>query len=155
MPLLLAGEAAEIGPQGVEWEPRERSLSFGRGPFEGQFSWQVRTEQGERLDGSAPGAVDRLLAGTTIHIEDHPSSVRDARGRTWRILHRRLVARPFPPEETAGTDEPAVPGSKHDALILSAAEQLEPVRGTLRNLALALIGLSLGVWSLALVCGRG
>ncbi|MHC5541012.1 sensor histidine kinase, partial [Singulisphaera rosea] len=45
--------AAEVGPLGVEWEPEERSLSFGREAIQGQFAWRVGNENGTRVDGSA------------------------------------------------------------------------------------------------------
>ena len=55
--------AAEIGPEGVEWEPDERSLTFGRRTIEGQFSWRVGDDRGQRLDGSSADEMDRILAG--------------------------------------------------------------------------------------------
>ena len=42
----------------------------------------------------------------------------------------------------------------HSALILDAAISLEGVQGTLRNLALVLISLSVGLWIMVLVFGR-
>ena len=53
--------------------------------------------------------------------------------------------------------EPNVNGQssdRHNALVFGAAVSLEGVRLTLRNLALALAGLSLGIWTLALVFVR-
>ena len=63
----LAALAAEIGPEGVDWEPeRNGALSFGRRTLEGQFSWRGHgDERGTRLDGSA----------TRAPIESHPRSI--------------------------------------------------------------------------------
>src|SRR5262245_65041900 len=60
--------AAEVGPEGVEWEPRERSLSFGRRALETQLAWQVCDERGVHLDGSSGSEPDRLLATSLAEL---------------------------------------------------------------------------------------
>jgi two-component system OmpR family sensor kinase len=143
--------AAEVGPDGVEWEPRQRSLSFGRRTLEGPFSWQVADEQGERLDGSSSGEQDLFLASSADDARRRPRNVVDPQGVTWRALRRFLE----PTSDTeGGSPDRAKPAGVHSALILDAAVSLEGVQGTLRNLALVLTSLSLGLWTLALVCGR-
>ncbi len=54
--------AAEIEPNGVMWEPAERSVTFGRRTLEGQLSWRIADEQNERIDGSATGQLEGALA---------------------------------------------------------------------------------------------
>ena len=54
--------AAEIEPNGVMWEPEERSVTFGRRTLEGQLSWRIADEQNERIDGSATGEIEGALA---------------------------------------------------------------------------------------------
>jgi two-component system, OmpR family, sensor kinase len=73
--------AAEVGPDGVEWEPRQRSLSFGRRTLEGPFSWQVADEQGERLDGSSSGEQDLFLASSADDARRRPRNDDDGGGR--------------------------------------------------------------------------
>jgi len=145
--------AAEIGPGGVEWEPHERSLSFGRRILEGQLAWQVCDECGNRLDGSGTGGTERILTGamSTSFSTTRPGSYLDDQGITWRAMHRRLES------STAGrepTQKPASAAEIHAALFVNVAVSTESVQITLRNLALALAGLSAGMWLAALLCGK-
>jgi two-component system, OmpR family, sensor kinase len=145
--------AAEIGPEGVTWEPEERSLSFGHRTFEGRFAWRVADERGERIDGSATGEIDRMFA--RLSARDGPMrrvvSFSDESGVGWRAVSRRLD-RP----QSGGPAPPSVESDHdlHKALILSAGTSLDGVRTNLRNLAMTLAGLSLAVWTLALITGR-
>lgn len=145
--------AAEIEPDGVTWEPEERRLTFGRRTVEGQLSWRISDGRGGRIDGSATGEVDRILA--RLGGVDGPTrrfaSLTDASGVPWRMASRRLDHPRF------GGDTPgpaARPPGHHDGLILAAGTSLEGVRSDLRNLALTLGVLSLAVWTLALVTGQ-
>lgn len=144
--------AAEVGPEGVEWEPQERNLTFGRRTLEGQFAWRVGDLDGTRVDGSATGEIDRLLArlGTRVAPARGVASIVDEAGNHWRAMSRHLT-RPVSSDEETRNARP-LPG-RHAALVLGAATSLEGVRATLRNLALALGGLSLAIWTLALVTG--
>ena len=145
--------AAEIGPDGVEWEPEERSLRFGRRTLEGQFVWRVGDERGGRIDGSASGELDRVLArlGEEDRPSRHPRLVLDAAGSTWRIMSRRL-GRASSADAGARVPRPAT--GRHPALILGVAASTEATRATLRNLGLTLAGLSVTVWTVALAAGR-
>jgi two-component system, OmpR family, sensor kinase len=145
--------AAEIGPEGVTWEPEERSLSFGRRTFEGRFFWRVADERGKRIDGSATGEIDRILArlGAQAGPTRRFSSFTDLAGVAWRAVSRRLDQ---PRAESEGTRSAAPMPGAQSALILGAGTSLDGVRTNLRNLALTLAGLSLAVWTLALVSGR-
>ena len=60
--------AAEIEPDGVEWEPEERSLSFGRRTVEGQF-----VLAGPRR----PGRADRRLGDGRDRPRPRPTRRRD------------------------------------------------------------------------------
>lgn len=145
--------AAEIEPNGLTWEPEERRLTFGRRTIEGQLSWRISDGQGGRVDGSAAGEVDRILArlGGVDTSPRRFASFTDASGVPWRMASRRLD------HPRLGGDSPpltARPPGHHDALILAAGTSLEGVRSDLRNLALTLGGLSLAVWMLALITGR-
>jgi two-component system, OmpR family, sensor kinase len=145
--------AAEIGPEGIEWEPQERSLSFGRRTFEGQFCWRVGDDRGARLDGSATGAIERTLArlGAGSGAARRLGSASDESGSEWRVMTRRLERPRSDGDDSRRVDpNPA----KRDALVLGVAASMEGIRATLRNLALTLAALSLAVWTLALVTGR-
>src|SRR6516165_3114116 len=67
MNTLLA--AVESGPGGLEWEPYDRTLSFGRRTVGASFAWQVADERGVRLDGSEPGELDLILASPASETE--------------------------------------------------------------------------------------
>ncbi len=145
--------AAEIGPEGVEWEPDERSLTFGRRTIEGQFSWRVGDDRGQRLDGSSADEMDRILAGPpgVPGTERHARSFLDRSEKPWRVLTRRLDWPEGNPRESNVSGQSS---DRHSALVFGAAVSLEGVILTLRNLALALVGLTLGIWTLALVFVR-
>ncbi len=145
---LLA--ATETTPGGVEWEPHERTLTFGRHTLEGPFCWQVLDERGERLDGSEPGDLGLSLAAQKNQNSKGPSSALDPRGATWRVM-RRVVASAS--EVKSDSRQRTHPARFHSRLILDAAVSLEGAEQNLRNLAIVLTGLSTGVWLLALVCG--
>ena len=140
--------AAEVGPDGVEWEPRERTLSFGRLIPEGGFAWRVGDERGRRIDGSAMGEIDEALA--QLGTGDGPSRragfhLGDA-GAGWCAMTLKL-ARPR-------TDAaPPLAWGRHEALVFAAATSMGGARATLRNLALTLAALSLAIWTVALFLG--
>jgi signal transduction histidine kinase len=145
--------AAEITPAGVEWEPHERRLSFGRRILEGRLAWQVCDAAGQRLDGMTSGGADRILASAIAapFSTTRPRTVRDDDGVVWRATHRRI-------------DPPLVPGEPaqrstgvaalHSSLLVAVAISTQDVATTLRNLGMVLAGLSLGVGLAALVCAN-
>jgi signal transduction histidine kinase len=145
--------AAEIGPEGIDWEPEGRNLSLG-GPALGErFSWRVSDGWGRRLDGSTSGAVDRGLA--RLADGDGPARrqgrVTDESGSEWQIAtHRHGPSS----HEDGGTPPVDPPSNKHEAIVFGAAASLDEARASLRNLALSLAGISSAVWTVALVVGR-
>ncbi len=149
--------AAEVNEDGVEWEPEERRLSFGRRTIEGQFLWVVCDEQGHRLDGSTPTDPEPSWPGSISSATPtgRPGRVEDRRGGPWRVMARRLEA---PHAGGIGAPSPGLSpmasgAMGHEALILGAGVSLSGVRETLRNLALILAALSCGTWTLALLVG--
>ena len=87
--------AAEVGPRGVEWEPYDRTVSFGRRTLEGTFAWQVSNERGERIDGSSTGELDRILANARPDIgQTLPDPRRRARNALAGLAPAAEVAGP-------------------------------------------------------------
>jgi heavy metal sensor kinase len=129
--------AAEVGPDGVEWEPAGRLLNLGR--HGDAVLWRVNDESGRTLDQSGPTA--ELLAA-----RDDAAERLDDRGDPWRVTRRWLRPAQLRPE---GPDT-----KKHAALELAVGVPLGPVRATLRTLAASLAGLSVAIVLLALVSGR-
>ncbi|MDG3003932.1 sensor histidine kinase [Paludisphaera mucosa] len=141
--------AAEITSEGVEWEPDERSLTFGRRAPEGGFQWSVSDEHGRPIDGSTRQTIlarrdlDRSLGGR------RPVRATDDRGVGW-VVGGRLLS----PAQAGSTAEATLPKGFHAALLLQAAVATTDVEAALRNLALWLMGTSAGVWGLAFLGGR-
>src|SRR5262249_28758978 len=85
--------AAEVSRTGVEWEPQERTLSFGRRAVESGLIWRGCVDTGQRIDGSGPdfeGPLDRLNDGSASFRR--PMTKSDRSGGRWRVSHRRLTA---------------------------------------------------------------
>ena len=87
--LATLAAAAEVGPGGVEWEPRERDLGLGRDNGPDQIRWIVRDDRGRLLDRSTNFDPRRLLPLPAHGIVDGP--IQDQKGRTWQTK-TRLVA---------------------------------------------------------------
>jgi heavy metal sensor kinase len=117
--------AAEMEQDGIDWEPEAHPLTLGQDSSAEQVRWIVR--DGSVIEQSANLGPDEPL---TSNSPD------------WLVQERRLESR-----------TPAIP-PKHATLVLTAGASLKPMQGTLRQLAVTLAGLSLGLWSLAALVGR-
>jgi heavy metal sensor kinase len=147
--------AAEVGPDGVEWEPHERRLILAAGDGH-TLRWLVTDEKGRRVDGSPGGSVEFFSPGQHPQTNTDPNDLVDVwyQGQSWRLTRQRL-------EPPPGRHRPETPKDQRDggqksysALVIQAALSLEPVQATLRLLALILTALSLGLWLSAVVVGR-
>jgi signal transduction histidine kinase len=131
--------AAEVGPDGVEWEPAERAVGFTPGYG---VVWRVSDEKGRIVAGS--GGDDRLL-GAAGAIEQ-PENRIDDHSQPWRVAGARLRPEKLRPE--------GLVHGRFAELTITAAVPLGPVRDTLNRLVGVLTGLSFAVLALALVTGR-
>ena len=148
--------AAEIHPDGVEWEPRERLLPLGRGGGPDQLRWAVLDDRGRPVDRSVnlPDADLPAPRATTGRLDDR-------HGRPWLAARRRVR-----PGGLGGTGsraaaertDPVVmdpPVLFYPALDMVAYAPLGPARATLRGLAWLLAGVGSGSWvAAALLCRR-
>lgn len=139
--------AAEIEPDGVEWEPRNRPLALAPGAFGDQLRWVVTDDAGRLIDHSPQSDVDELVAEADRGFQTGHRNPRrvDHGGRAWQVMRLRLE-----PESPTGPTKP----EKSAALVLTVAAPLDPVHGTLRSLAAALTGLTLVILAVALVVSR-
>jgi signal transduction histidine kinase len=143
--------AAEIEPDGIEWEPREHHLTLGLDPGADQVRWTVQDAAGKLVDRSA-----NLASG--VPGPDWPAPLTETQlaapalreSGQWHFLQRCL--RPGGDGETKPGDGEGQP--KYAALVLTSRVSLAPAWTTLRTLAAALAGLSLGLWLLAALLGR-
>jgi signal transduction histidine kinase len=148
--LAVLAAAAEIHPEGVEWEPQERVLPLGQESGAERLRWMVFNEQGHRIDHSRNLADLDLTAAWVPGGAGLPARLVDRRGRPWRISQRWIrptappasgsrvetIARPTDPEPGA-TFEPS--------LMLTVAAPLGPMEATLAALAWFLVALSAGI----------
>jgi heavy metal sensor kinase len=137
--------AAEVEPDGVEWEPHNRPMALTSGD---QLRWTVTDDTGKVIDRSPQPGVDELMAeadGGFRSGHRNPRRV-DHAGRAWQVMRLRLEhERPSPGPPKAG---------KHRALVSTAAVPLDPVHADLRALAAALAGLALVILVIALFASR-
>jgi two-component system, OmpR family, sensor kinase len=139
--------AAEVAPEGVEWEPHERQLSVG-GPAAPVY-WVVHDPFDVVVDHSPGfGSVPWPAPHTAVPSIER----RDPGGQLWRFLRRRLepagvVAIPPPPQAIG---EP----KKHRFLTLTVGLPQGATQATLASLAWWLGGTSAALWLLALAGGR-
>jgi two-component system OmpR family sensor kinase len=170
--------AADVGPEGVEWEPGSRSLSLGQDASADEVRWLVRDVRGQEVDRSrnlSPSEADGFLQSAAASSANDPDcSVGFPDGEPWRLRQTGISAGaehavkesaatqlPAPPprapaSSAAADDKSAEPAGKlFPELTLTVGVSLAPIKATLRNLALALGGLSIGLWSVAAISGRG
>jgi two-component system OmpR family sensor kinase len=151
--------AIEIHPGDVEWEPLERRVTLGQDPALDQVRWAVHDLHGRLVDCSG-------------NLEDQ---VGRAGEKGWRLRVRQVRAGKFEAEPVEGraafvpgtlregfADDQApgeipLPGDRTyigDGLVLTVASSEQPMRSTLRLLALTMIGVSGLIWLTAAVWGR-
>ncbi len=140
--------AAEIDPDGVEWEPASRPLTLAPGVFGDQLYWVITTDGGQVIDHSSQPGVEEFLSEADAGFQTgHRNPRRFNRGgRAWQVARVRLV----PSAPPSGMPRP----NRHPALVLTVAVPLDPVISTLRALALTLASLMIAVLSITLVVAR-
>ena len=146
--------AAEVNSEGVEWEPHERRLQFGRRSIEDQIAWRVLDPDGRRIDGSDRNGTDASsrIPSRVDPARRRPADATDDEGRHWRILARRLE-RPAAGGRPRKSD-PDERGRVFDALTIEVGISIEPVRATVRSLTFTTMALSTALWTTALLAGR-
>jgi signal transduction histidine kinase len=158
--LAVLEAAAEIHPDGVEWEPRERLLSVGQEGGANRLRWMVFDAQGRRIDAS-PNLGEAELTAWVPHLDRSESLVRvgGRRGGAWHVTQRRLAPERLPASRGSALRGEAGPAetdaSIHPALILAVFAPLGPMERTLARLGWFLGTVSLGLWlAAALACRR-
>src|SRR5947209_20458907 len=86
--LAILAAAAEVHPDGVEWEPRERILHLGEETGPDRLRWAVFDENGRLIDRSRNFDASDL----TAPWPPRPRVPRlvDRHGRSWRVAERML-----------------------------------------------------------------
>ena len=103
---LLA--AADIGSEGVEWDPKERSVNFDASPFGSQVVWLIADEKGkflERSKGADPTALLNAVLEQSRLGDRSPSDMTPA-AREWRSGEWRIRQHWVRPRTRAAADSP-------------------------------------------------
>ena len=145
--------AAEVGPEGVEWEPNGRFQSFDAQVVVNQNVWMVADERSQVVDQSKTVDTGIFLKEITLQLESLKQN------RTWRAGQWQAGQRWIRSEVSRANGEPdqantVEVGTKHRVLSITAGVSLNPVRVTLRRLGNTLFVLSLAVWLVALFLGQ-
>jgi two-component system OmpR family sensor kinase len=161
--LAILAAAAEIHPDGVEWEPQERVLPLGQESGPERLRWMVYDDQGRRIDHSRNVVDVDFTDALTSHpgTAELPARLVDRQGGVWRVARRRIR-----PEAATATGSRAAADRQewtdahasevlHPSLVLTAWASLDPIEATLATLGWFLVALSLGTWLIAaLLCRR-
>jgi len=138
--------AAEVEPDGLDWEPELRHLPF---RWEGEPPvWAIYNETGSRLDGShdlAHRLGDYVAPGPEVAQEQFQAAWD---GDDWRVA-RRTLRHPHP--EAVQSRESR---KRYRVLVFVSAWPVSPVYSHLRTLAWCLGGVSMALWLAAAVGGR-
>jgi heavy metal sensor kinase len=135
--------ASELEADGLEWEAKNRKLTF----REESPRWELFGDDGARVDGSeaSPALADYAVPGADGE-QVHDDASRG--GEPWRIMRRTLR---FANPEAVRSSEAA---KRYRTFVFVTAWPLTPIHRDLRQLALTLGGVSLGVWLIAALLGR-
>lgn len=144
--------AAEVHPDGVEWEPAERRLAPGPGPGGAEIVWLVTDPGGRVVDRAVPDDAADFLTDAAAHLRQTGRAATKVRWEEGRWLVRQ--ERVDPADPAAPFTPPAGREQKFPALVVTVGASLEPVRATLRELATLLAAVSAGVWAVAALGGR-
>ena len=148
--------AVEVMPDAVEWEPAERHLSFASS-LGNQLEWMISDDEGQVVDRSKGPTVGDLLEEASNSLRTRPGSAKRLtwEGERWQVNQRWIQpsAQAKPPAEVV-LPNPHKAEKKYRALAITAGVPLAPVRTTLRFLGMALAGISVVIWFMALFVGK-
>jgi heavy metal sensor kinase len=152
--------AVDVEPNGLEWERHQRQLTLGQDGGADQVRWQVRGFLGgrevlrDRSHNLGPEGLPLPAGMSPAEVEAAPVEIL-WQEEPWRLARRRIEAsRPFDAGSRAKEQREAGEREQRlEALEITAGISLAPLRATLRSLAVALGGLSGGLWLLAAGAG--
>jgi signal transduction histidine kinase len=150
METLIA--AVEVHRENVTWEPHERHVVLGIDPDLSQVRWTLYDENDQLIDCSQ-------------NLADPTSAMLPTTSADWRQMVRRMRADNFTaeipaqlPSQTTAESISQLPAKqqafKRATLTLCVALSEIPLRESLNNLLMALLGVSLSIWATATMGGR-
>ena len=159
--LAVLAAAAEVHPEGVEWEPQERVLPLGQESGPERLRWMVFDPAGHCIDHSHNLIDSELTAAWNPGPGKTglPSRLADGKGRFWKLSQRAISsgsARPLgsPTERDSPRTGDSPSGEVfYPFLVLTVCAPLDPMQSTIATLAWFLVGLGLSIWLVsALLC---
>jgi heavy metal sensor kinase len=154
--LDMLAESVDLDSEEVKWKPVRRPTIPVTHPQEDPVRWVVFDDRGRLVErtwdlGSEDLGRIRALAPDYSHI--HARFV-DRERRNWRLVVRRISAVGAGDEREDESDSAPAPQRRHPSLVLAAGTSAGPIEAELRQVALTLTGVSIGLWLLAAVVGR-
>jgi two-component system OmpR family sensor kinase len=148
--------AVEAGPGGVEWEPANRQLSLDFSILGDQVAWLVADHKGRLLDRSKGHLVETFLADAppSLWLSPNTNDTNMWEGASWKAGRKWFHADTQHRAHADIVPSPAIGESLYPLLSITAGVSITPVRTTLRQLAIWLVGLSVGIWLVAFFTGR-
>jgi two-component system OmpR family sensor kinase len=140
----------ETGPDGLEWEPNDRSLTFGETAWNKPLLWGVFDPKGNPIGGTTEAASilrDVKYSGGQGFVSQED---RDWNNEPWQISRREIL--PAVRADNAPPDIDA-PAKRYARLLVAVGVSLVPVADQLRTLGLTLAGISISVWLIAALLG--
>jgi signal transduction histidine kinase len=162
--LAILAAAAELHPEGVEWEPHQRSIALGQESGADRLRWLVLDDRGQPIDRSANLAGSDDLAEALARPDGSGRArLSDRQGGAWRVSRR--ILRPEGIPATGLRSRGSGPEGRRpargrrgvfpDFLVLIACAPLGPTEATLATLGGLLAALSAGIWLAAAALCRG
>ena len=148
----ILSATVEVTPSGVEWEPTERRMSLGARAKDDSVFWLVTDSEGHVVDSAGPASLAEFATEAAKQLQTTRRSDASLNwdGQHWQF--RQLwIESPGPVNHTRAAAENE---RLYQALGLTVGFSLEPIRTTLRELAVALAGLSILIWFAAMIAGR-
>lgn len=148
--------SVDIEPGGLEWEPTDRRIAFGLDLGPDEVRWAVRDGQGRLVDRSANagrGGFPANWEGRAWPTQP-PDGTVFGKASGWRMAGRRMPLQALLRQGRGHPDDEPGYEVQYPELVLVAGLKPGPVKATLDQLGGTLIGLSVGIWLIALAGGR-
>src|SRR5665213_2754833 len=133
---------AEVGSDGIEWDPAGRHLTLESNALDEPILWVVRDPLWYVVDRSQEKGIDAFLMGVAEYRRSFNNSPGFRTGK-WlvgqRLIHAESNVRATDSIPLDSDDDEV----KYSMLAITAGVSLDPVRTSLRQLAIMLLVLSL------------
>jgi signal transduction histidine kinase len=149
--------AVDVETNGLEWEPQDRRLTIGLDPGEEHVRWAIQDVRGRLVDHSpntTRGEFPPLVGSEVLReMPGDATALGDVPG--WRLARRHLrLAELLRLGKGHPEDDEREDDIEYTELVLTVGLSPAPVEASLRRLALALAGVSTGLWLVCALLGR-